>query len=481
MHSENECTMRYNPLKHIILIIVTAVLAVGCATTKDPNVERGTDYQYREGYPELRIAAIGLLDENDNALINVTAEVVYGSLIYVTDNDVSKANVVLEIRASQVDGSASYQFREAYEISMEPGTHQMNQDVFTIIEDLEVEPGEYDVNFSLTDLASDKTVNRRTSAQIPDPESPVVNLTTVRLSAKDLDSNEAIFVPITTYNVPSRVDSLKFDFQVTNNDVDEPLTVETRLLKFRADSTPASPMHFNNYSPSSIQYRGIDYRDEEEIDSNVRLLDDPGSVLIEFKYATLERGNYRFEVEIIDQDGETQYRARDFSIKSENFPNLFTPRELAEPLAYLMNRREYERLMEIQDPDSLKEAIDRFWLTNVGSQSRAKSVINLYYDRVEQANKYFTNFKEGWKTDMGMMYILFGPPWYVDSRLNSVRWSYSYNSADPYYNFYFERTRTPNRYYPFDNYLLQRSGDYFNRQYQQVQLWLTGLILNRNR
>lgn len=473
--------MKYRSIKYILLIITSALFAAGCATTMDPNVERGSGYQYQDGYPELRIAAIGLLDENDNAVINVTAEVVYGSLIYVTDNDVSKANVVLEIRANQVDGSASYQFREAFEISMESESHQMNQDVFTIIEDLEVHPGEYEVTFSLTDLTSDKTVNRSAQAQIPDPENPVVNLTTVRLSAKDLDSNEALFIPITTYNVPSRVDSLKFDFQVTNNDVDDPLTVETRLIKFEADDTPASPMHFNNYSPSSIQYKGIDYRENREIDSNVRRLDDPGSVLIEFNYDLLDKGNYRFEVEIIDHDGEKRYRARDFSIKSENFPNLLTPRELAEPLAYLMNRREYERLMEIEDPELLKEAIDRFWLTNVGNQSTARSVINLYYDRVEQANKFFTNFKEGWKTDMGMMYILFGPPWYIDRRLNNVTWSYSYNSSDPYYNFHFQRTKTPNRYFPFDNYLLYRDSNYFNRQYQQVQLWLSGLILNRDR
>jgi|AntDeeMinimDraft_5_1070356.scaffolds.fasta_scaffold47367_1 hypothetical protein len=43
----------------------------------------------------------------------------------------------------------------------------------------------------------------------------------------------------------------------------------------------------------------------------------------------------------------------------------------------------------------------------------------------------FFNFKEGWKTDPGMMYILFGPPWYVDRRLDQMQWSYSYNRSDP--------------------------------------------------
>jgi hypothetical protein len=33
-----------------------------------------------------------------------------------------------------------------------------------------------------------------------------------------------------------------------------------------------------------------------------------------------------------------------------------------------------------------------------------------YYARVEYANKHFSHFQEGWRTDMGMVYITFGPP-----------------------------------------------------------------------
>jgi len=171
------------------------------------------------------------------------------------------------------------------------------------------------------------------------------------------------------------------------------------------------------------------------------------------------------------------YKARDFSIKSENYPAIVTPRELAEPLIYLMDRREHEKMMKIQDPDSLKEAIDRFWLSNIGNMNQAKTVINLYYERVEQANKQFTTFKEGWKTDLGMMYILFGPPWYVDRYLNTLVWSYSYDRTDPRYNYTFERPSMKNEYFPFDNYLLQRNQGYFNIQYRQIQLWLSGGIL----
>jgi GWxTD domain-containing protein len=37
-----------------------------------------------------------------------------------------------------------------------------------------------------------------------------------------------------------------------------------------------------------------------------------------------------------------------------------------------------------------------------------------YYGRVDYANKHFSHYMEGWRTDMGMVYIIFGPPNSVD-------------------------------------------------------------------
>jgi len=449
----------------------------GCVRSTNPDVERGSLFQFQAGYPEVRSSSIGLLSETDQPLIDITTEIVLGSLIYSTKDDRRVANVSLEIRILQEDGDFTKTVRRDFEIESEFEGSFISQEVFTNNEVIEVVPGTFEVNITVLDQSSGRASNRTNQATIPDPDDPQISLTTIRLLGKNLELSQNRFNPITTYTVPSKIDSLKLDFQVTNNDVDDPLTINARLLEYPADTSYARPMNFNNYSPSSLPYIGVDMRRAEEIDSNVRRLDQPGSVLIEFKYPLLDRGTYRFEVETTDQDGETIYRARDFSVVSENYPSIMTARELAEPLIYLMDRRDHERMMEIQNPDSLKEAVDRFWLSNVQNMNEARSVINLYYERVEQANKQFTTFKEGWKTDMGMIYILFGPPWYVDRYLNTMEWSYSYDRNDPEYNFTFRRPNLKNEFFPFDNYLLQRNQGYFNIQYRQIQLWLTGGIL----
>lgn len=463
----------------LLIALLLAGYASGCVRSTNPDVERGSTFRFQDGYPEVRMSSIGLLSEDDEAIIDITTDIVLGSLIYSTKDSIRSAQLSLEIRILQQDGDFTKTVRRDFSVEADYNGSYQSQDVFTHHESIVVDPGDFEVTVTVLDQSSGKATSSTSEADIPDPANPQINLTTVRLLGKPNpeEVNNPDYIPITTYTVSSALDSLKFMFQATNNDLEDPLEIRSRLLKYEADTTAARPMNYNNYSPSTLPYVGVEMRDPEEIDFVTRRLDQPGSVLIEFKYDLLDKGTYRFEVETTDEAGNEVYKARDFSVKSENYPTVQNPVELARPLVYLMDRDEYKEMMEINDPDSLKAAIDRFWLSHIGNMNKAKSVISLYYERVEQANKQFTNFKEGWKTDLGMIYILFGPPWYVDRYLNTMVWSYSYDRTDPRYNYTFERPQMKNEFFPFDNYLLQRNQGYFNIQYRQIQLWLSGNIL----
>ena len=353
-----------------------------------------------------------------------------------------------------------------------------SQDSFLFERNFYIEPGDYTINVTVTDLSNNRETIRVGTAFIPDPNDPVSNITNIQVFSKDatLDEN---YKPVTTYDLSNQADSIRFEFQVTNNKVDNPITINTRLMKFRSDTTPARAMSWPDYNASSISFKGVDYDKYEVVNTSTRMLSQQGTVTIEFLFPNLERGNYRFEIRTEGVEPEL-YKGRDFSIKSLNYPALKTPRELAAPLYYLMDEKEYKKMMAINDEAELKKAIDKFWLKNLKNTNIAQRVISLYYERVEEANKQFSNFKEGWKTDMGMMYILFGPPWYTFRSIDEVMWSYSYNRQDFETNFFFTRTKLNTKYFPFDNYLLARNHQYFNVQYQQIQKWLTGTILKDN-
>ncbi|MFA5669381.1 MAG: GWxTD domain-containing protein [Balneolaceae bacterium] len=447
-------------------------------------MSRGSDFQYRSGYPELRAVASGIINEDDLGIITISSELVYGSLIYKKENGLFTANATLDIQISslEVNDTKAINDRLNFDIRKEEPSVVHSQETYLFQKDYTVTPGNYLVGITIIDESTGKSTTRKEQVFIPNPKKNISNITKIQILSKTEDVKQSIFTPETTYDIPSSIDSLKFVFQITNNKPDSPITINAELIKFKSDTSFAWPMTYNNYYPSSMPYKGIDYHSQEVINSTRRTLTDPGSVLIEFVFPALERGNYRLEVQSEGDvnDENKLYKARDFSIKSPNYPSLKTPRELAEPLAYLMGEKEYKQLLKIQSPDSLKRAIDKFWLSNIKNSKTASDVIALYYERVEEANKQFSSFKEGWKTDLGMMYILFGPPWYVDTTLDEMRWSYSYNLSDPEKNFYFKTPKIKNKYFPFDNYLLKRTNYYYNIQYQQMQLWLSGLILTRN-
>ena len=466
-----------------LLLFAFVLFVQACSNQIAENIERGSDYIFVPGYPEVRATAVGYIDEQDSTKINVAAEIVYGSLIYKVTEGKRQARIVVEIQYSDLNNPEviydGLEFPAAIVNTTESPIQY--QDVFSISRDLTVPPGDYEVRLSVLDLNSGKQSIRPLRTTIPDPEDEVSHVTPIRLFSKSAeeDSPDEDYDPVTTYDVSLDADSVKFVFQVTNYYDNAPLRIQTRLLKFESDTSITRPVTFNNFGPSSKFFRGIEFDRFDVVQSTDRDIRGEGSILVEVPYENLGRGNYRFEVTTTVNEN-TIYKARDFGIKSTNYPSIKSTRELANPLFYLMTPEEHEDLMAIESDDSLKKAIDRFWLKNVKDPKVARNVISLYYERVEEANKQFANFKEGWKTDMGMIYILFGPPFFVDDQLDVSVWSYTYDATRTDQRFIFRSPKIKNPGFPFNHFLLQRSSIYYNAYYQQIQAWLSGGILRTN-
>ncbi len=87
-----------------------------------------------------------------------------------------------------------------------------------------------------------------------------------------------------------------------------------------------------------------------------------------------------------------------------------------------------------------------------------------YFKRVESANLYFTSFKEGWKTDRGMIFIVFGAPDEVTFSGQQEKWSYK----SPRQVFIF--TKAGSVYSP-EHSVLIRDAQYTENWYQTIDLW----------
>jgi GWxTD domain-containing protein len=105
----------------------------------------------------------------------------------------------------------------------------------------------------------------------------------------------------------------------------------------------------------------------------------------------------------------------------EEFPTMTSPLTMIEPLAYLASEEEMSSMRSSERP---KLALDEFWIKCGGNVDKSRELIRIFYTRILYSNYYFTSFKEGWRTERGMIYTLYGPPDKVYKNSEGEMWGY---------------------------------------------------------
>ncbi|WP_375444658.1 GWxTD domain-containing protein [uncultured Fibrella sp.] len=153
------------------------------------------------------------------------------------------------------------------------------------------------------------------------------------------------------------------------------------------------------------------------------------------------------------------------------FPKMTRPERLVKPLLYMSTGTE---IAELNTTKEAKKALDRYWLSLMaGNEEVAKQAIRAYYTRVEDANQLFTTYKEGWKTDKGMIYIILGSPDRVQRSRDREVWVYNRRNNLSEVNFTFNRKQNQ---FVEDHYELVRYSEYQPIWYPIVEAWRTGAI-----
>ena len=153
------------------------------------------------------------------------------------------------------------------------------------------------------------------------------------------------------------------------------------------------------------------------------------------------------------------------------FPKMTRPERLVKPLLYMSTGTE---IAELNNTKEAKKSLDRYWLSLMaGNEEVAKQAIRAYYNRVEDANQLFTTYKEGWKTDKGMIYIILGSPDRVQRSRDREVWVYNRRNNLSEVNFTFNKKQNQ---FVEDHYELVRYSEYQPIWYPIVEAWRTGAI-----
>jgi GWxTD domain-containing protein len=147
----------------------------------------------------------------------------------------------------------------------------------------------------------------------------------------------------------------------------------------------------------------------------------------------------------------------------DDYPKYARLENLADPLIYVCTKQEIEKLKGARGD---KKAFDRVILSITGNTERAKSFMRNYFINVELANQYFSSYKEGWKTDRGMIYIIFGLPDELYRFSDREVWEYKSDS----FKITFDFVRSPTLFDP-ENYVLVRKKKFQDSWYQIIDLW----------
>ena len=151
---------------------------------------------------------------------------------------------------------------------------------------------------------------------------------------------------------------------------------------------------------------------------------------------------------------------------------LSDPKELAASLRYITTKSEYDLIMKSSE---LKKAIDNYWLECGGTKERARELISLYYGRVEYANRYFSTFTKGWRTDRGLVYIIYGPPREVHEDEQYLRWYYEDEGYDGVI-FSFKKSHSSDIGW---HYSLERTPNFKASWESRVQQWRQGKMYGK--
>ena len=182
-----------------------------------------------------------------------------------------------------------------------------------------------------------------------------------------------------------------------------------------------------------------------------------------------DRGTFRFRIDTLSKEGVT------ISNFGPGFPKVENETAMMEPLFYISTMTEYNRM---RSRENRKRAVDDFWLQRASSMERSRELIRVYYNRVLYSNLYFTESREGWKSDRGMMFILLGPPDRIRDTGMEQRWYYISRRQGRTVEFVFERKPGAQSNHDL---VWKKSSESLQQWSAAVSSWRAGKVYSFNR
>lgn len=328
-------------------------------------------------------------DSEGKNRVDVYVEVPYEGIQFVKSDQGFTANYSITVSFFSEDKSKLITEKTWTESvsSRDFGTTTSRHNYYLSVRSLEIPPMKYHVRCEVVDQDSKKNYIREDKVNIKNIAGPLALSDLLLVSKQVVVNGEKKIIPNISRNVASQKEGIG--------------------------------MYYEVYSDTSrsiiLNYVIIDGKSEPVTTQTLDYILKPGTNQIHFTMnnAELNMGEYAVAVQLMDSDKKVVAQSeKKFVSRWVGIPASVQDLDKAvEQMVYIAKDSELDH---IKDAESKEEKITRYldyWKSKDPSPSTEENeVFEEYYRRIGYANDHFKHYLEGWRTDMGMIYVTLGPP-----------------------------------------------------------------------
>ena len=326
---------------------------------------------------------------NKQNRIDVFIQIPYKNLRFVKEGSLFSASYEISIIISDFkniiyDRSFLKKLStENFDLTTSLQTYDLTQKSF------DLKPGKYSVEIIVTDEDSKKSYKTRQNIEVRNFDDDKINISDLLFVSKINEKDGKLkIIPNISNNIGNLNDTFYVFYEVY------------------------SPVIIND----SLEFEYSIYDKEEDVvlsgKSSSFISDNTTQVIIPINKKDLIFGKYRLYIEVKSQKYKNfiskKLIGKDFLIKWQDLPISINDLDLAiKQTSYIASSNEMDSLTSAKDQNEKLKRFLSFWKNRTPSMEE-------YFARVDYANEKFKTHREGWKTDMGMVFIIFGVPDNID-------------------------------------------------------------------
>jgi GWxTD domain-containing protein len=334
-------------------------------------------------------------DQKGKGRVEIDIQIPYENVSFVKEDDLYVARLEIAASISSPEDQPVWQKSQSVEIRVKEFAQTTSSRHSSFKQfSTDLSPGKYELLLQVTDEESKKGAKIERPLKVVDFGSDSLAVSDLMLVSRvSSDGAKKAVVPNLIDNVEQDTSGFYLFFEIYDN--------------VQIDSVRLSCKFFDARHELALERTKLEVLDGNRTQV-VWKIDTPSLSAGHYLISLEAEGALKNQPSVVMRN----IASRSFFIRIHGLPLTITDIDKAiDQLRYIATGSEIDNIKEAPNPLEKQKRFLEFWAKrNPGGSSTHNALMEEYYARVAYANRNFTRYQEGWKTDMGMIFIEFGPP-----------------------------------------------------------------------